>query len=150
MGEGLSGVVMAEAARHTSETWEQYIRPALADKRGWAIFASTPRGYNWYQGLWMLGQTSTYYPNYESWRLPSWENPVVYPDGREDPEIIEMEMRQSPQWFRQEICAEFTAYAGKIYDEFDPQRSRQTYRIQSFVDKRVGNGLWLVKPICLL
>jgi hypothetical protein len=119
LGEGLSGVVMAEAARHTSETWEQYVRPALADKRGWAIFASTPRGYNWYQGLWMLGQDRETYPNYESWRLPAWENPIVYPDGREDSEIIEMEARQSPQWFAQEIAAEFTAYAGKIYDEFD-------------------------------
>jgi hypothetical protein len=119
LGEGLSGVVMAEAARHTSETWEQYVRPALADKRGWAIFASTPRGYNWYQGLWMLGQNRLMHPQYESWRLPSWENPIVYPGGREDPEIIEQEQRVSPQWFAQELAAEFTAYAGKIYDEFD-------------------------------
>lgn len=118
LGEGLSGVVMAEAARHTSETWEQYVRPALADKRGWAIFASTPRGYNWYQGLWMLGQNRELHPHYESWRLPSWENPIVYPEGRYDPEIVEQEARVSPQWFAQELAAEFTAYAGKIYDDF--------------------------------
>lgn len=121
LGEGLSGVVMAEAARHTSDTWEQYIRPALADRRGWAIFASTPRGYNWYQGLWMLGQFREKYPHYESWRLPSWENPIVYPGGRDDAEIKELEDRVSPQFFAQEIGAEFTAFAGKIYDEFNTE-----------------------------
>lgn len=120
LGDGLSGVIMAEAARHTSDTWEAYVRPALADKRGWAIFTSTPRGYNWFQGLWMLGQFRDDYPLYQSWCLPAWENPVVYPGGRNDPEILEMEVHQSPQWFAQEIAAEFTAFAGKIYDEFDP------------------------------
>ena len=126
LGDGLAGVVMAEAARHTSDTWEQYVLPALGDinpysgQRGWAIFTSTPRGYNWFQGLWMLGQTDTS-DMYESWRLPSWENPVVYPGGRNDPEILMLEAKQSPQWFAQEIAAEFTAFAGKIYTDFDPK-----------------------------
>jgi hypothetical protein len=123
LGEGLAGVIMAEAARHTSDTWEQYVLPALGDigsdgTRGWAIFTSTPRGYNWFQGLWMLGQLDD--PMYESWRLPSWENPIQYPGGRDDPEIKMLEEKQSRQWFAQEIAAEFTAFAGKIYDEFNP------------------------------
>lgn len=119
LGEALSGVVMAEAARLSMDTWQQYIRPALSDKRGWAIFSSTPRGYNWFQGLFMLGQV--FDDDYESWRLPSWENPVVYPGGRNDPEILEIEKRVSKQFFAQEIAAEFTAFAGKIYEEFDTQ-----------------------------
>lgn len=118
LGEGLSGVVMAEAARHTAATWEQYVRPSLSDKRGWAIFPSTPRGYNWFQGLWMLGKIEH---DYQSWRLPSWENPIAYPGGRNDPEILQMERITSKQYFQQEIAAEFTAYAGKIYEEFDPE-----------------------------
>ena len=98
--------------------------PALSDigadgKRGWAIFTSTPRGYNWFQGAWMLGQLD--HGPYKSWRLPSWENPVVYPEGRQDPEIKLLEEKQSPQWFAQEIAAEFTAFAGKIYDDFNPE-----------------------------
>ena len=119
LGEGLSGVIMAEAARHTSDTWEQYIRPSLADKKGWAIFTSTPRGFNWFQGMWMFGQDRAKHPLYESWRLPSWENLLVFPGGRQDPEILEYESKASPQWFAQEIAAEFTAFTGKIYDEFD-------------------------------
>ena len=120
LGEGLSGVIMSEAARHGSDTWEQYVRPALADRRGWAWFTSTPRGYNWFQGLWQLGQNREMHPSYQSWRLPSWENPIVYPEGRNDPEILEQEQNTSPQWFAQEIAAEFTAFAGKIYPQFDP------------------------------
>ncbi|MBA3356237.1 MAG: hypothetical protein H0U18_09965 [Pyrinomonadaceae bacterium] len=120
LGEGLKGVIMAEAARHTSVTWEQYVRPALSDKSGWAIFTSTPRGYNWFQGLWMLGQTRVIHPLYESWRLPSWDNPLAFPGGRTDPEILEMEAQTSPNFFAQEIAADFTAFTGKIYDEFEP------------------------------
>lgn len=121
LGEGLKGVVMAEAARHDRDTWEQYIRPALADLKGWAIFPSTPRGYNWFQGLWMMGQLQSVHPQYESWRLPSWENPIAFPQGRIDPEILEIEQNTSRQFFGQEYAAEFTAFAGKIYDEFNPK-----------------------------
>lgn len=118
LGEGLRGVIMSEAARHDVDTWQQYVRPALADHRGWAIFTSTPKGYNWFQGLFNLGALGE--PGYESWRLPAWDNPVVYPGGRDDPEIKEIENTVSAQYFAQEIAAEFTAFAGKIYEEFDP------------------------------
>lgn len=121
LGEGLSGVIMAEAARHTSNTWTQYVRPALSDKRGWAIFTSTPRGYNWFQGLWLLGQMRQLNPDYESWRLPSWDNPAIYPEGRNDPEILAMEADMSEQEFSQEIAAEFTSFTGKVYTEFNPK-----------------------------
>ena len=120
LGEGLHGVIMAEAARHSMTTWEQYVRPALSDKRGWAIFTSTPRGYNWFQGLWMMGQLQEKFPQYKSWRLPSWSNPLSFPGGLKDPEIQEMKANTSPMFFAQEIAADFTAFTGKIYDDFDP------------------------------
>jgi hypothetical protein len=125
LGEGLKGVIMAEAARHSRDTWEQYVRPALSDKgadgeRGWAIFTSTPRGFNWFQGLWLMGQLRSKHPNYASWRLPSWDNPIIYPGGRSDAEIEEIEDEVSKQFFSQEIAAEFTSFVGEIYDEFDP------------------------------
>jgi hypothetical protein len=121
LGEGLHGVIMAEAARHSRSTWEQYVRPALSDHKGWAIFPSTPRGYNWFQGLWLMGQVPSINVNYESWRLPSWSNPIAFPHGRDDAEIAEVEENTSPQFFAQEYAAEFTAFVGKIYDEFIPK-----------------------------
>ena len=122
LGEALRGVLMSECAQHDADTWEQFIRPALSDHKGWAIFSSTPKGYNWFQGLYMLGQLGD--PAYESWCLPSWENPIVYPGGRDDPEIKDIEDKVSPEYFSQEIAAEFVSYAGKIYTEFGKHNIR--------------------------
>lgn len=117
VGEGLDGVIMSEAAKHNKETWERFIRPALADRRGWGIFPTTPEGQNWLYDLWMLGQNPQE-PDYESWRFPSWENVAVYPEGREDAEIKLIERTTSRDWFLQEIAADFTAFVGRIFGEF--------------------------------
>jgi hypothetical protein len=118
VGEALDHVIMSEAAKHREDTWEKYIRPALADKRGSADFPTTPEGHNWLYKLWMLGQDPTI-PEYESWRFPSWENKFVYPLGYDDPEIQLLLRTMSPENFLQEIGADFSSFAGKIYPEWD-------------------------------
>lgn len=42
----LHGVVMDEVADMKPNVWGEVIRPALADKQGWAIFIGTPKGIN--------------------------------------------------------------------------------------------------------
>lgn len=81
VGEGLSGVVMAEAAKLKPSTWYKYVRPTLADFKGWALFSSTPEGRNWFYRLWQDGQDPSN-PDWASWRLPSWMNPYVYPRAK--------------------------------------------------------------------
>lgn len=117
IGEGLDGVIMSEAAKHKAETWQRFIRPALADRKGWATFPTTPEGMNWVHKLWQFGQDPAH-PEYESWRFPSWFNPHVYPDGYEDEEIQEMLRTIPHEEFEQEIAADFTAFTGRIYKEF--------------------------------
>ena len=124
VGEGLDGVILAEAAKHKRETWERFVRPALADKRGWADFTTTPEGQNWVYTLWQLGQNPAY-PDYESWQMPSWENTHVYPGGRQDDEIVLLERTSSPEWFLQEIAADFSAFVGKIFKSWDEQTNVQ-------------------------
>ena len=52
-GRSLAGVVLDEAAFMSSEVWFEVIRPALADKQGWALFISTPDGTaSWFYDLW--------------------------------------------------------------------------------------------------
>jgi hypothetical protein len=52
-GRSLSGVVLDEAAFMDAEVWFEVIRPALADKQGWALFISTPDGTaSWFYDLW--------------------------------------------------------------------------------------------------
>lgn len=137
VGEGLDHVIMSEAAKHKMSTWQMYVQPALSDKRGSADFPSTPQGFNWYEGLYQLGQHSDY-EEYASWRLPSWTNPVVYPGGFDvncpniveghhykaepckcDSEIVQIFNTVSDMYFWQEYGADFTSFEGMIYPEFD-------------------------------
>lgn len=118
VGEGIDHVCMSEAAKHRRSTWEMYIRPALQDKRGTADFPSTPQGFNWYKGLFDLGIHDDY-PDYKAWRFPSWENKIVFPGGKDDPEILAVRQEVSEMFFEQEIGAEFTSFVGQIYPEFN-------------------------------
>lgn len=147
VGEGLNGVIMAEAAKQKHVTWTKYIRPMLSDFKGWSIHSSTPEGKNWFYDLYMRGQD----PNneaWESWRAPSWANPHVYPMGATDeavkylqevidkrgqltaairkrsgvdPEIIEQIIDLSEETFNQEIAALFTEFAGRVFKGFDDE-----------------------------
>jgi hypothetical protein len=122
VGEALDHVIMSEAAKHKRETWERYIRPALADRRGSADFPTTPEGFNWLHDLWQLANRAKYKGIFESWRFPSWDNRVVYPGGRDDPEIALLEDTTEPEWFLQEIGADFASFVGKIFPHWDETR----------------------------
>lgn len=87
VGEGLSGVILAEAAKLKERTWNKLIRPTLADFAGWSLMTSTPEGKNWFYELWKRGQDRTR-PDWASWRMPSWMNPYVYPRGASDDAIL--------------------------------------------------------------
>lgn len=120
VGEALDGVIMSEAAKHKKETWERYIRPALADKRGFGDFPTTPEGFNWLHEIWQLGQNPNF-PDFQAWQFPSWANTKVYPGGRQDPEILLLEQTTTPEYFLQEIGADFASFVGKILPEWEEQ-----------------------------
>ena len=131
VGEKLHGAIMSEAAKHRKDTWERFIRPALADVRGWASFPTTPEGYNWFYDIWSFGRNpDPLYKDYESWQFPSWDNPYVYPLGKDDPEIALIKATVLSAFFDQEIAAQFNAFVGKIYSEFNEvdHVRKHTYR----------------------
>ena len=140
VGEGLDGVIMSEAAKHKVSTWEMYIEPALSDRRGSALFPSTPEGFNWYKGLYDLGQHPEF-PDYESWRFPTWTNAAMFPDGENDPEMVRIKGIVSELYWLQEYAAEFAAFEGQIYPEFNEmvhvrpikyEPSWRTYQVWDF------------------
>lgn len=96
VGEGLSGVVLSEAAKLKETTWTKYIRPTLADFHGWSFMGSTPEGRNWFYRAWEAGQDPLR-PDWASWRAPAWANPFVYRDmavfGREADESVRILQR---------------------------------------------------------
>lgn len=117
VGDSLDHAILSEAAKHKKETWERYIRPALADRRGTADFPTTPEGQNWIFDLFGLGQDPEF-EDYESWQFPSWENEEIYPGHINDPEILLLKRTMSKEEFDQEIAADFTSFVGKIYGDF--------------------------------
>lgn len=147
VGEGLAGVVMAEAAKQKESTWSRFIRPTLADFQGWSIFTSTPEGKNWFYDLWNDGQDVTN-PDWESWRFPSWMNPYVYELGATDnkirtlraaledggfdwrslvaklgidPEVASLVRDLNDATFDQEIGADFNTMAGRVFPDWDEE-----------------------------
>jgi hypothetical protein len=118
VGEALDHVILSEAAKHKLETWDRFVRPALSDKRGTADFPTTPEGFNWLHTMWQRGKDPKF-QDYESWSFPSWANTVVYPLGRQDPEILGIEQEAMPEWFSQEYGADFASFVGKIFPEWD-------------------------------
>lgn len=73
-GEGLDGVVLDEAAFMSRRTWQNVIRPALSDRSGWAMFTTTPNGFNWLKDLF---DAAPRLKGWARWQGPTWENPTI-------------------------------------------------------------------------
>lgn len=110
-GAGLDGLVMDEAAYCHQDAWAEALRPALADRQGWALFFSTPSGLNWFHALYE--QTASI-PGWARWQRPTADNPLIPPA-----EIAAARSQLGGLVFSQEFEAEFvTAGAGMFKREW--------------------------------
>lgn len=118
IGEGVDLVVFDEASKigQFKRIWEMYVRPTLSDKKGRAIFISTPDGHNHFYKLFLQGQNGS--PGWFSYNSPSWENKYAFPLGINDPDLIEAKNTSSIEIFNQEYGAEFTSLQGRVYNDF--------------------------------
>jgi len=108
-GEGASLAVVDEAAhvRDFIRIWEQELRPALTDRKGKAMFISTPKGFNHFYEMFRLGQQGG---EWQSWQFSSYDNPFL------DPTEIDAAKAQLPTLvFRQEYMAEFVQLKGNMF-----------------------------------
>lgn len=108
-GAGLDGVVLDEAATMKREAWDLVLRPALADRQGWALFIGTPQHFNWFFELWEHGQGNKN-EDWASWQHPTWDNPYI-PWS----EIEAAQRDMLPEDFDQEFGASFTVVGGAIF-----------------------------------
>jgi hypothetical protein len=112
VGEGLDLLILDEVAKQKKVVWEMYLRPTLSDRKGKAIFITTPEGYNWVYDLYLKGQTDEEWLSFNS---PSWENQFAYPEGLQDSDLIEAKRNLSTEVYEQEYGAKFTSFAGRVY-----------------------------------
>ena len=128
IGEGLDLVIIDEAAKIKRKIWEAYIRPTLSDRKGRAIFISTPDGFGYFYDLYMRGISKA--QNWYSFNSPSWENSFAFPTGFEDTDLQEALATSDPVVFNQEYGAEFTSLAGRVFENFNPETHVGKYPFQ--------------------
>ena len=68
----LDGVVLDEYADMDPRVWSEVIRPALADRQGWAVFIGTPKGRNAFFELWRRSQMESIAREDERERPGAW------------------------------------------------------------------------------
>ena len=73
----LDGVVLDEYADMDPRVWSEVIRPALADRQGWAVFIGTPKGRNAFFELWRRAQSE---PGWFSLMLKASETGLIAAD----------------------------------------------------------------------
>ncbi len=112
VGEGLDLVVFDEAAKARAGVWERYLAPSLMDKRGRALFITTPEGMNWLYGLFMQGGERGQ-SDWHCFNSPSQANPHLHRS-----ELKRMARNMSRFHQAQEIGAEFTRCASLVYPMF--------------------------------
>jgi hypothetical protein len=111
-GRSLAGVVLDEAAFMDSEVWFEVIRPALADKQGWALFISTPDGTaSWFYDLWCYCEEGD-----ADWQR--WQFTTIEGDNVPAAEIEAARAQLDARTFRQEFEASFENLSGLVAISF--------------------------------
>jgi len=108
-GAGLDFAVLDEAAFMEPGTWAEVVRPMLLERRGRALFLSTPFGRNWFWGTYQLGRD----PAERQWAAfhhPSADNPLV-----SDDELAAVRRSTPERVYREEYLAEFIEDAGQVF-----------------------------------
>lgn len=94
--------------------WNEVLSPTLIDRKGEAMFISTPRGYNHFYDLFNMYLKDT---SYKSFHFTTYDNPHI------PIEEINREKGTKPEnTFAQEYMADFRKTDGLVYKEFSRER----------------------------
>ena len=111
------GVVLDEYAQIKPELWNEVLRPALADRMGWAIFIGTPKGQNAFHEIY---QHALKDPTWYACMYRADESGLFDAGGRYGPEELKaMKKDMSDDAIRQELYCDFTASAYNVLITID-------------------------------
>ena len=106
-GAGLDYIVLDECAYIKEDVWKEVLRPTLTERRGGALFISSPKGYNWFSRLY---DDAEKYSDWSRWQLPTSTNPFV------PVEELAIAKREIGSFlYSQEYEAEFVEAKGGIF-----------------------------------
>lgn len=132
----LDGVVLDEFADMRPELWRTVIRPALSDRRGWAVFIGTPRGRN---EFWQIYDNATRDPDWFSVRLKASETGILPAD-----ELADARKAMTANAFEQEYeCSFDAAIIGAIFaKELLAARAREQIGQVAYDPQRLVFTAW--------
>lgn len=107
----LDGVILDEYADIKPELWGGVIRPALADRQGWAVFIGTPKGQNQFYEMYQHAEKSA---GWYSCIYRADETDVIPTD-----ELADMKAQMTDMEIRQELLCDFTASASDVVIPID-------------------------------
>jgi PBSX family phage terminase large subunit len=109
-------IVIDEVAmmRNFDLTWQEVIRPTLTDRKGEALFISTPKGFNHFYTLFNKEHTDS---DYKSFHFTTYDNPWIPKE-----EIDKARAELTEDRFAQEYLADFRRTEGLVYKEFNRDR----------------------------
>lgn len=114
----VDGIIMAEAAQSIHEAYLRLLG-RVSETNGWLILSGTlEQGLPWYVDLYERWQGDNLL-GARSFSLPSWSNLEVYPGGRDDPKIKELEAEFPPDLFMERFGAKPQKKLGLVLPEFD-------------------------------
>lgn len=146
-------VVIDEVAsmRNFLSQWNEVVRPTLTDRRGEALFISTPKGFNHFYDLYNMQDTD---PDYISYHFTSYDNPFIPRD-----ELDKARKEIGDTRFGQEYLADFKKMEGLVYQDFDrkihiinlkdPEIARRVRR-EHMVELIVGVDFGFTNPCAVL
>jgi len=123
----LDGVIVDEFGDVDPRAWSEVIRPALADRKGWAVFIGTPKGRNHFAEIWNQAQD----------RPDEWYSLILKASqtGIVDPiELADSRSVMSEDQYNQEFeCSFDAAVVGSYYGKLIEKAENEG---------RIGNVQW--------
>jgi hypothetical protein len=108
-GVSLTYLVLDECAFIKQDVWEKILRAALSDKKGRALFISTPSGRNWFYDVFKLGKAGED-EEWKAWHKTTQDNETI------DPKEIEAAKRTLSSFaFKQEYLSSFDTAGTDVF-----------------------------------
>lgn len=144
-GQNFDFVVLDEVAsmRNFNLNWQEVIRPTLTDRKGHAMFISTPKGFNHFYELFNKEAEDK---DYKSFHFTSYDNQHIPKE-----EIDKAKEELTEDRFAQEYLADFRKTEGLVYKEFS--RNFHLYDVLpeiTVIDRLIGIDFGYKNPAAIV
>jgi hypothetical protein len=115
-GQYFDGVVLDEIGDQNPKIWNEIIRPALADRKGWCLFIGTPKGNNHFKELFDRASKE---PGWSALQFKVSETQII-----DEQELLDARKEMGDDKYNQEFECSFNAavegsYYGKLINDLE-------------------------------